>query len=516
MKRLPTSAILGALASSLYATAAFAQPAPAAAPLPPAVPPDAPIATEVLPQTVPERDNVLKKAFAVHPGGLTAEQVAQRAVSSSTELRERQADLEAAAARVDAAMVQFFPRVSLGATYVRLSPVTTSLGGAIVGAANAGPLGVEPCPGGMSSCVVDAAGQPVGAAAFVIETALNNYSLRAALSVPISDYVLKISSSMAATRENRAAAELNREATRLEVAANARVAFYNWTRGLGQVAVAEDSLLRTKTRLAEARTTFRLGTSTQADVLRLEAMVAGTEAAIEGARAFTDVAAEQLRIITATETPTFQLGEDILDRDVPLLAPDVPLASLIARAQARRLELRALAATQRSLQAATTVTNRSKLPRLEGFADYTYANPNTRTFPQTGGWSGAWQAGASLTWTYTDALAAGASSRELTANTERVAAQLKALRNGVRLEVTQSYLDLRRARAALAAAKRAQEASEAAYKVASSLYRFGKATTTDLIGAEGELVNAQLQRINAQIDLIVADVRLRHATGSMR
>jgi hypothetical protein len=133
-------------------------------------------------------------AIAVTAGGLTSAEVARRTLASSASVRARQAEVEAASAKVDQTMIQFFPRLTLKATYTRLSSTSSDFGsGALVGAANPGLLTTGPCPGGVGTCVLDSAGVPVGAAAFSIETIHDNYALNAQLIGALSDYVLRLS-----------------------------------------------------------------------------------------------------------------------------------------------------------------------------------------------------------------------------------------------------------------------------------------------------------------------------------
>ena len=500
----PSSRAMALLAGLLLSVSAAAQPTE----------PDA-AGESLAPIEAPALDDPLPRAFATKRGGLTADEVGRLAQASSPEVRASQAEIEAAAAKVDAAMISFFPRVTLAANYTRLSPVGSSLGsGALVGAQNPGLLGIGPCPTGSGQCVVDSAGRPVGAAPFEIKTVLDNYSLRASLSVPVSDYVLKLSNSIASVESARDAALLNQRAAKLRTAADAKISFYNWARGLGQVAVAEKSLTRTEARLKEARTSFSLGTATQADVLRLEARVASTEAAIEAARAFRDIASEQLRVVINDDERALDLGEDVLGDRPDSSAGRKKLADLMQEAYAKRPEVLALGATRSSLTRAAGVAKAGRLPRLDGFADYTYANPNTRAFPPSSGWSGSWQAGLNLTWVVNETFASAASAKELDANARRVQAQLHSLKNGLRLEVSAAYLELRKARSARESARRGVKASDAAYRVAMALYQYGKSTTTELIDAENELVAAQLQQINAHIDVLAAEVKLAHATGA--
>src|SRR4051812_29684347 len=84
-------AIAGALAA--LPAPASAQPPAIAAPAKPAAPD--PLATALAPQ----------------PGGLTPEEVGRTVARNKHSVRAKQAELRAAAARVDQALVNFFPKV---------------------------------------------------------------------------------------------------------------------------------------------------------------------------------------------------------------------------------------------------------------------------------------------------------------------------------------------------------------------------------------------------------------------
>jgi len=153
-----------------------------------------------------------------------------------------------------------------------------------------------------------------------------------------------------------------------------------------------------------------------------------------------------------------------------------------------------------------------RYPRIDAFAEYTYANPNQR-YMLSLGWKSNWAAGLQATWTLNDILVNNASAHEYRANREAVEANRDALAEGVRLEVTSAYTDQRRASAELVAAQRSSEASQAAYDTSIQLYKVGKATTADIIDAEADLVSSNLRLVNAHLDVKVAETKLAHATG---
>lgn len=490
--RAQSSSVLAIAASILATSTAVAQVprpvpvAPAVAPnvaaapaaIPPrtvpgagALPSDAPIAL----REAPKGTNPVLAAFTPRAGGLTANDVAVRAVATSDTIAAKNAELRAAAFAVDSAMYQFYPKVALKASYTRLSPVSIIFG--------------SPTP-------------------FVFP--VNAYSLGGSLGVPISDYVLRLSDTIDATKRNRESIELNLLAERQKVEADARVAFFNWAMSIGQVAITEKSLERVQARQKDAQTAFTLGSATKADVLRMQALVASTEAGLEASRAFKQLAEQQLAVIMDLPPQEFALGEDVLAERSPV--PLQPVENLVQEANASRYELKALDKAADSMRSAETVIRRGMVPRIDGFADYAYASPNPR-YVIIPDWKQTWDVGLAATWNLNEIFINNSSGNEIAAKRQALEANRKAMAKGIRMEVTSAYTDARRSVAELEAAKRGAEASQAAYDTEVELFKVGKATTTELIESEAELVNALLKLISAHIDTRMAETKIARATG---
>src|SRR6185503_414063 len=96
-------------------------------------------------------------------GGLTSEQVAQRAQETSFEAAAFRQALTAAEARLEQAKVAYYPKLTLLGSYTRLSEIPPII----------------------------FAGQPYN-------LPFNRYLLQATLSIPVSDYVLRLSQAYAA------------------------------------------------------------------------------------------------------------------------------------------------------------------------------------------------------------------------------------------------------------------------------------------------------------------------------
>jgi len=514
----PPVAVAGPLAGSPARVPLALGPAPAPADAPPA---DGPIEGPLVPE-VPEFEDPIIAAIRPVAGGLTSEEVARRSVERSPALATKQAEVAAAQAQLDQTVYQFIPRVEGTAQYVRLSRVRVNLGGGLgdgflVGAANPGPLTTGPCaPDVPFQCVVDFTGTPVAAVPLdfdIPDPPLNAMSLQAQLGVPISDYIARLPTAKKAGQAQVRAAQFASTAELLNTQRDARVAYYDWTRSVASRVALRESMIRTQARLEDAEAAFEAGVASRADVMRLDAAVATLTAASIRAENFQILAEQALSLqMGETEFPRYQIGEDLL---IPQAAPPETnnLPAMIEEAERQRYEMKAFAASTEQLDYAIKTTRAGYYPRLDGFAETTYANPNQRFFPLEPVFRASWSAGLSLSWVMNDAINSVVRVKELEANKRGLEAQREALRRGVALEVAAAYAERESVRAEIEHLDRAAESAIEGYRVAVDLFQVGDATTTDILDAEYERVEATLRGINAKIDLRLANLRLEYATG---
>lgn len=474
------------------------------------------------------REGPLAEALAPRSGGLTADKVAVQAVAESPSVAAKEAQIQAAAAKLDQTMIAFLPQLSGKAGYTRLSKAAINFGGGYsVGAATgpeAGgdpiPIGIGPCAmGSPQMCTVDPnTGQPltlVVAPPFKIQIPLNSYSLQAQLSVPISDYILSLVPAKRGSETRRDAVALARDAERIKVETDARLAYYNWLRTVASVVAVEDSLRRVKARALDVENLFNAGSATKAEVMRLTAQIAQIEQAINDARVFRTTAEQGLAIMLNDQDLDFSPGEDVID-----LPPDMAdlgnLDSLIREAHDKRLELKSMEKSIGAVDYGIKATRAGYFPRLDAFAEATYANPNQRFFPLAPVWRGSWSVGAQLTYSLNSALRTRAEIREYKANKRELGAQIEVMRRGIAMEVTQAYLARNKAIADIELSARTLESAVEAYRVATELFAVGSATTNDIIDAEADQLTAILRIVNSRIDLRTANARLLYATGRLK
>jgi outer membrane protein TolC len=438
-------------------------------------------------------------AQVARPHALTADEAARRAVATSPELRARERSVTAADAEVDRARVGYAPRLTLLGRYTRLSPIDEPVIGPLVAAPG---VGLGPIPPGTQ----------LFNAPFSFPTVLDQYLLQANVTVPLSDYVFRISQGYSAAKHSRRAAELELEAQKLRAAADARLLYYDAARARAQASIASQALEQARAHLTATEAGFEVRRVSRADVLRAESQVASAELLLERAVGLGRVSDDRLR--TMLHDPPdrqYEISEDLLAAAPPRLSST--LEQDLSQAWQNRPELRALDANIASLDEQSRSADAGNLPRVDAFGNAYYANPHPRAFPQEEKWRASWDVGIQVTWSPNDALSSSAASNALDAKRAELEARKSALRDALRTEVATARQALVESRAAIATSERRVAAAEEALRARGELYNFGRATSLEVLDAQTELLRARLELVEAHATALGARVRLDYALG---
>ena len=482
---------------SSVAVQSFAQePAP---PAPPEPPEEAPL---------PKVESLEAKLAALmgRPGGLTAREVGRRAALNSLDARAKQAELAAASADVDRAVIGYLPRLTLSARYTHLSPVDAQSFGPKGVNLVATPAGPGPLPPG-----APLVGVPASSLSFPVIT--DQYALQAALVVPVSDYVLRIAQTHTAASHARKAAELTARAAKLDAAADAKMVYYTWVRARLQQEVARQNLTQAKSHYEAAKAIQDVDRVSKADVLRSESAVAAAELLVERAENLTKLSEDRLKTLLKEPDPVkYEIGEDLV-APLPANGEPVEFSKSYKEALRRRLELRALDVTRDFIAEQRRAVKGSGYPRLDAFGNAYYANPNQRYVPQQKEWKATWDVGLQVSWTPNDMAISRATSSALEAQRLKLAAQKEQLADALRTEVFDAVQSVREAEVSIGTSERGLKAAEEAYRVRTEQFRFGRASSVELSDSEADLLRSRLELVNARVALRVARVKLDHALG---
>jgi outer membrane protein TolC len=451
-------------------------------------------------------------------GGLTSAQVGDRAAETSYTAKVQNQALRSAAARVDEAWAAFLPRLSGVASYTKLSNLTPpSLFG------NAPPLPTLPAFTGTQSVTnqpenLFRAFYQMGWTPFYNELAhatfpvlTDNWLLQATLSVPISDYFLRLTQNYSAATHSRDAARYDAAAAKATSGADGRVAFYTWLGSRGSVIVSVQALNDQRSHLVLAKNLFEAGQASKSDVLRAGTNVTSAELQVVHAKNLADLAEKQMRVaMHAKDEESLVPGESLEVNPVPITGN---VRAYIDEALSARMEVRSIDANAAAAEQQAKAAFAGQLPVVTGVADLIYANPNSRLFPPTQEWFPTWDAGVRITWSPNDTFVGGYNVTDLKARAAQLAAQRGILRDNVEIEVTQAFNNVRESDVSLTSAKTELESAEEAYRVTKELFNNGRATSTTLTDSETELTRARLDLLTARVNARTARVRLDHALG---
>ena len=197
MRKFQLASLLAAACAVVLPEVAHAQ-QPAPGPVQ-TIPPPQPTAPDMVPVDLTRTE----------ASGLTAEQVGQRAAATSFQAKAQEENLRGAAARVDQAWASFLPRLSALGRYTRLSDFTPPVlfgappGNSVYTNFNSGdPNAPTPIPAGTPTVAFPSP-------SFAIPLVLNNWLLQGTITVPISDYFLRINQGYTAATQQHDAIRLD-------------------------------------------------------------------------------------------------------------------------------------------------------------------------------------------------------------------------------------------------------------------------------------------------------------------
>jgi outer membrane protein TolC len=441
----------------------------------------------------PEELDIERRFALLRAGqGITPDEVALRTVKNNATAESKRHAIETAEYGVDAAKAGYWPQLKVNASYTRLSSVPSIR---FIPAALAEALMIPP------------------AQAAPITLPVNAYSLDAALSVPISDFVFKVSHSVASASHAREAATFDAYATAASVARDARVNYYQWVRSKAQELVAAQALVQAKGQQKDADNGFQAGLNSKADVLRTQAGVTAAELAVEQAKNATELARLALQVGMGDPSgQDYEVGEDIL-KEAPELDNLPTEETAYQEAAEHRAELKSLVAAQKSQHEQASATRVAEYPRLDAQGAAAYANPNQRYFFPDGKFHTSWSAGVVLSWTPTaiPGAAAGASAAESKA--VELTAQERSVRDGLRIEVEQAIKSAEISKLSIESNLVTLNSVREAYRVRRELFRAGRATLVDVTNAATDLNTTRIALVDAYVASRIALVQLNHALG---
>jgi len=312
----------------------------------------------------------------------------------------------------------------------------------------------------------------------------------------------------AAVRQSRAgemATDEQLRRTYQTVVERVKGAYYAVLVAADLVKVAQEAAAASREHLRVAQAHFDAGTAPRFDMLRAEAQVAQSEQTViqtrnglNLARAALDNAmglpqGQEYNLTTVFASPQGEAA---------------PLQTLIDQAEKARPEVTQIEAQIEAAAGAIALARSEKRPTL-GVA-WVYTRVLDTSVFQITSWTLGLQADLTI-FNGKQTIAAVAHARS---QQESARALLDQVRQGIALQVRQSYLDLNSARERIAAAAKGVTQAEEAFRIAQVRYTAGVSISVEVLDAQAALTVARVSYARAVYDYNVALAQLEFATGA--
>lgn len=295
----------------------------------------------------------------------------------------------------------------------------------------------------------------------------------------------------------KAMAQEGARLARQNVAFDAANAYLNVLRAESLLTAVLESDRQAQAHLKDAQARERNGIGTRFDTLQAQTALANVKGRVIQARNAVKLA--RLSLSTAIHEP---LG------DRPLAAPSLPMYKLsessIASGIDARPEVRVAQGQQQLDALGTEISRRGLLPTV-GVQGILLANK----FDSLPGYAVM----GSASWELFDGGKVHAQIRAGERIQEASAAQLQALREGIRLEVERAIAERGEAKERIAAAEQGLKAAQAGFDLAQLRYAEGAGTGTEAIDAASTMSQARATYIQATYDALAAELKIAKALG---
>jgi outer membrane protein len=410
---------------------------------------------------------------------LTLSQALETAQQHQPQLWQARANAEAASARADELRAPILPQLTLTAGYQRTTANFVARPGSVPSAFTMG----------QSS------------------TSLDSFNFWTS-GLTLNQYIWDFGVTTDRWRSSRAAAEsLNQTSRAVEqqIIAGVRTAYFNARAQLALIQVARENLANLELHLKQIEGFAAAGTRPKIDLAQARADRAQGQVQLISAQNAYAVAKAQLnQAIGETGTTDYDVQDEALP---PIPGEDGDLAALLADALHARPELAALERQIRAQELLVSSAKGAYGPALGAAMSVTDSGVELTNLT----WN--WNASLNLSWGLFQGLLTRSQVREAKANLRVVQAQRAGIVNQVRVEVEQAQLQVRAAKATIAAVGEALFNSRERLRLAEGRYQSGVGNVIELGDAQVAAATAAAQSIQAEYNLATARAALLKALG---
>ena len=321
----------------------------------------------------------------------------------------------------------------------------------------------------------------------------------------------RLNSRVEAAGHQAEAAGLMEKEEQVQVAFQAREAYWKLFQAEAEHKVVRSALKRVNEHLKNVRNKLEAGTALRTDLLN--AKTRRSEVLLDQVESRSRVQVARLELNRLLGLPAGAKTEPV--------APDQPgvlsfeMEKLAERALQQRPGLQALSERIGAREAQVDAVQAEWFPEISLVGRYVYARPNQYFFAQQDQFKGTWEAGLQLQWNLWSGGQRSAQTSQARAQLRKAEARLAEKKEQARIEVTRRYLELKRAIESIDVAAKSVEAAEEAYKSAQRQYKAGAVLSEQVLDAQHAYRKTQARHARAVASYQIAYAGVLNAMGQI-
>ena len=410
---------------------------------------------------------------------LTVEQAVQTGLENSKALKSSQFKVVAAEAKTSEADALGLPSLKLNAVYTRLSDLPSST--------LTTPFGVFE----------------------ISPSILNNYTVKATVQQPLFTGN-KISGASDIAEYSYEATKQDFSKDKADLIYNIKNAYWNLYRANEFKKVVDENVGQIRSHAVDAENMMKQGLLTNNDLLKVQVQL--SDALVRQIDAKNNVTLAMLGLNNTLGLP-LSTQIEITSQLESNLTSSVDVTALVKKAVENRPEILGMNARVKASESNLSIARSGWYPQIFLVGNYNYLRPNQRIFPSKDEFKGTWDVSISLSYDLWNWNTSGNQSTQAEAQLSQTEQALSQLKDGVSLEVTQSYLAVNQAKERSEVAKKGVEQAEENYRVTNERYKKGLNVNSDLLDAEVALLTAKLNYTQSLVDFELAAARLAKSIG---
>ncbi len=413
---------------------------------------------------------------------LTVEQAVELGLKNSKALKIKLSQVDASEAKKSEANAQMLPSLKFAGSYIRLSEV-------------------EPFKVSFQGMSFE-----------ISPTILNNYQLRLSLQQPLFTG-FRLENNLKMMELNTLAAQEDYYSDENKLIADIKKTYWSLKSAQLMLLAINENIRQVEAHLQDLENFLKVGMATENELLKVQVQLSNLKLTRVEMENNISLAKINYCILLGLN-PNTEL-EFVSPENTQIVEPE-PLSNLLEKAFNNRPELRAMDYRKQASSVSIDMARAGWLPQIFLNANYNYNRPNQRLMPLQDKFYGTWDVAITFSydiWNWMTTKHQTEQARQAFYQSELAFQQLK---DGITLEVTQSYYELLKAKEKIEVAKLTQKQAEENFRVTNEKFKQGMISSSELLDAETALLNAKISLIRAYLDYQIAKENLEKSICSKK